>query len=85
MGFPLHATAGCLTSGLANVAAARGVTLHRVFATVRGDIDLLGSLGLSDTVRNGCRQVRVSFEIAGDASGGTRRTGRAVPAVVGRL
>ena len=68
MGFLLHAIAGCLTSGLANVEAARGVTLHRVPATVRGDIDLLGILGLSDTVRNGCRQVRVSFEIEGDAS-----------------
>jgi len=68
VGFLLHAIAGCLTSGLANAAAGRGVTLHRVSAAVRGDIDLLGILGLSDTVRNGCRQVRVSFEIEGDAS-----------------
>ena len=51
--------------GPANVAAARGVTLHRVSAAVRGD---WGILGLSDTVRNGCRQVRVSFEIEGGAS-----------------
>ena len=46
--FLLHAIAACLTSGLANIAAARGVTLHRVSSTVEGDIDLLGILGLSD-------------------------------------
>jgi uncharacterized OsmC-like protein len=66
--FLLHAIAACLTSGLANIAAARGITLHRVSSTVQGDIDLLGILGLSDSVRNGYRQIRVSFEIEGDAS-----------------
>ena len=35
---------------------------------MQGDIDLLGILGISDTVRNGYRQIRVSFEIDGDAS-----------------
>ena len=66
--FLLHAIGACLTSGLANIASARGVTLHRVRSTVEGDIDLLGILGLSDAVRNGYRQIRVSFEIEGDAS-----------------
>lgn len=66
--FLLHAIAACLTSALANIAAARGVTLRRVTSTVEGDIDLLGILGLSDGVRNGYRQIRVSFEIEGDAS-----------------
>jgi uncharacterized OsmC-like protein len=65
--FLLHAIAACLTSGLANIAAARGVTLHRVESTVEGDIDLLGILGLSDEVRNGYQQIRVSFVIDGDA------------------
>src|SRR5690349_18199242 len=66
--FLLHAIAACLTSGLANIASARGITLHRVRCTVEGDIDLLGILGLSADVRNGYRQIRVSFEIEGDAS-----------------
>jgi uncharacterized OsmC-like protein len=66
--FLLHAIGACLTSGLANIAAARGVTLTRVESTVEGDIDLLGILGLSDDVRNGYRQMRVSFVIEGDAS-----------------
>ena len=66
--FLLHAIAACLTSGLANIAAARGVTLHRVVSTVEGDIDLTGILGISDRVRNGYRQIRVSFVVEGDAS-----------------
>jgi uncharacterized OsmC-like protein len=66
--FLLHAIAACLTAGIVNVAAARGVTLHRVESAVEGDIDLLGILGLSDEVRNGYRQIRVSFAIQGDAS-----------------
>ena len=33
----LHAIAACLTHGIANVAAARGIRLHRVTSTVEGD------------------------------------------------
>ena len=66
--FLLHAIAACLTSGIGNIAAARGVTLYRVRSTVEGDIDLMGILGLSDSVRNGYQQIRVNFEIEGDAS-----------------
>jgi uncharacterized OsmC-like protein len=65
--FLLHAIAACLTAGLANIAAARGVDLHEVSSTVEGDIDLLGILGLSDQVRNGYQGIRVSFQISGDA------------------
>ena len=64
----LHAIAACLTAGVANVAAARGVELTKVTSTVQGDIDLLGILGLSDgSVRNGYEQIKVSFHIDGDA------------------
>ena len=66
--FLLHAIAACITSGLANIAAARGVTLNRVTSTVEGDIDLLGILGLDRDVRNGYRQIRVGIVIDGDAS-----------------
>ncbi len=62
----LHALAACLTAGIANVAAARGVTLTEVSSTVEGDIDLLGILGLSDQVRNGYQQIKVSFVVRGD-------------------
>ena len=63
----LHALAGCLTAGIANIAAARGVKLTRVEAVVEGDIDLQGILGISDKVRNGYEGISVRFEIEGDA------------------
>jgi uncharacterized OsmC-like protein len=64
--FLLHALAACLTAGIANIAAARGVNLDSVTSTVEGDIDLLGILGLSNEVRNGYQQIRVKFEMSGD-------------------
>jgi uncharacterized OsmC-like protein len=63
----LHALAGCLTAGIANIAAARGVTLHSCECMVEGDMDLRGILGLSDAVRNGFQSIRMSFDIKGDA------------------
>jgi uncharacterized OsmC-like protein len=68
--FVLHALAACLTAGVANIAAARGITLTEVESTVEGDINLLGILGLADppgAVRNGYQGIRVRFTIAGDA------------------
>jgi uncharacterized OsmC-like protein len=64
--YVLHALAACLTAGLANIAAARKVNLTEVESTVEGDIDLLGILGLSDEVRNGYQQIKVSFKLRGD-------------------
>ncbi|HKW00288.1 MAG TPA: OsmC family protein [Vicinamibacterales bacterium] len=66
--FLLHALASCITGGIANIAAARGVTLTEVESTLEGDIDLLGILGLSERVRNGYQGIRASFSIKGDAS-----------------
>jgi uncharacterized OsmC-like protein len=65
--FVLHALAACLTAGLANIAAARKVTLTEVRSTVTGDIDLNGILGLDPQVRNGYQQLTVHFTIKGDA------------------
>ena len=65
--FLLHGLAACITAGIGNIAAARGITLTSVESRVEGDIDLQGILGLSDTVRNGYERIRISFDIAGDA------------------
>lgn len=65
--FLLVALSSCLTAGVANIAAARGVKLNRIQSTVEGDIDLRGILGLSNDVRNGYQGIRVNFTIAGDA------------------
>ncbi len=66
--FLLHALAACLTAGIGNIAAVRGVTLTKVSSVVEGDIDLRGILGLSDEVRNGFENICIRFEIDGDAS-----------------
>ena len=65
--FVLHALAACITAGLANIAAARKVTLTEVRSTVTGDIDLNGILGLDPQVRNGYQQINVRFTVKGDA------------------
>ena len=64
----LNALAACLMAGLGNIASARGVELHGVRCSVEGDIDLRGILGLDPTVRNGFQDIRVTFEVDGDAS-----------------
>ena len=65
--FVLHALAACLTAGLANIAAARGIRLTEVRSTVSGDIDLNGILGLDPGVRNGYQKITVKFTVKGDA------------------
>jgi len=65
--FVLHALASCLTAGLANIAAARGIRLTDVHSTVAGDIDLNGILGLDPAVRNGYQNITVRFTVKGDA------------------
>jgi uncharacterized OsmC-like protein len=59
--------AACITAGIGNIAAVRGVRLDSVEATVTGDIDLLGLLGLDPMVRNGYQGIRARFRIRGDA------------------
>jgi len=65
--FLLHGLLSCITGGIANIAAARGVTLREVESTIEGDINLLGIFGMSKEVRNGYQGIRASFSIKGDA------------------
>ena len=65
--FLLHGLAACITAGIGNIAAARGVTLTSVESHVEGDIDLSGILGIASNVRNGYQKIRITFDIAGDA------------------
>ena len=69
----LHGLAACLTAGLANIAAARGVELTEVSSTVEGDIDLNGIFGLNPNVRNGFQHIRVHFDVKGNAPAETLR------------
>jgi len=60
--------AGCLTAGVASVATMRDIQLRSVTATLEGDMDLLGVMGIDPEVRNGFSAVRVVFDIDADAS-----------------
>ncbi|TQV78624.1 OsmC family protein [Denitrobaculum tricleocarpae] len=64
----LSALASCLTAGVAAVAENRGINLRSVKATLEGDMDIAGILGIDPDVRNGFKAVRVKFDIDADAS-----------------
>jgi uncharacterized OsmC-like protein len=63
----LHALAASLTTALVYHAAARGIAIEAVESRVEGEIDLRGFLGLSDQVRKGFRDIRVTFKLKTDA------------------
>jgi uncharacterized OsmC-like protein len=60
--------AGCLTAGVAAVAQNRGIQLRSVTATLAGDMDLAGILGIDPDVRNGFSGITVRYEIDADAT-----------------
>jgi uncharacterized OsmC-like protein len=64
----LSGLASCLTAGIAAVAQHRGIQLRSVKATLEGDMDLQGILGIDDDVRNGFSAIRVHFDVDADAS-----------------
>ncbi len=64
--YVLHALAACLTGTLVYHAAARGIALDGLEATIEGDVDLRGFLGLDDAVRPGYENIQVAFKATGD-------------------
>ena len=66
--YVLAALAGCLTSSLVYHGAARGIAIEEVESHLEGDLDLRGFLGLSEDVRNGYENIRVTFKIKADAT-----------------
>ena len=80
----LAGLAGCLTAGVAAVAQNRGVQLRKVTATLKGDMDLAGILGIDPDVRNGFSGITVRYEIDADATPrGDRGDRRPVPEAFG--
>ena len=63
----LMGLAGCLSAGIASVAQHRGIQLRSVAATVEGEMDVAGILGIDPDVRNGFGAISVRYEIDADA------------------
>ena len=64
----LAGLASCLTAGVAAVAQPREVQLTSVSATLEGDMDIQGILGMDSDVRNGFDGIKVTYQIDADAS-----------------
>ena len=66
--YVLVGLAGCLTAGVAAVAEHREIQLRRVTATIEGDMDVRGILGMDSDVRNGFSGIKVTYDIDADAT-----------------
>jgi uncharacterized OsmC-like protein len=66
--FVLVGLASCLTAGVAAVAQHRNIQLRSVRATIEGDMDLQGILGIDSDVRNGFNGIKITYDIDADAS-----------------
>jgi uncharacterized OsmC-like protein len=66
--YVLVALASCLTAGVAAVAQNRDIQLRSVAATLEGDMDVAGILGIDSDVRNGFSSIKVTYDIDADAS-----------------
>jgi len=66
--YVLVGLAGCLTAGVAAVAQMRDIQLRSVAATISGEMDVRGILGMDTDVRNGFNSIKVSYTIDADAS-----------------
>jgi len=64
----LAGLAGCLSAGIAAVAQNREIQLRSVKATLEGDMDIAGILGIDPEVRNGFSGIKVKYEIDADAT-----------------
>ena len=63
----LHALSSCLTVSFVYPAAAKGVRVDALEFTMEGDVDLHGFLNLSDKVRPGFQNIRVTAHVKADA------------------
>ena len=63
----LHALASCLAVGFIYNAAAQGIKIDSLEFELEGDLDLHAFLGLSDQVRPGYENIRLSYRVKSDA------------------
>jgi uncharacterized OsmC-like protein len=65
--YVLVGLASCLTAGVAAIAQHRGIQLRSVTATIEGNMDIQGILGIDSDVRNGFGGIHVTYKIDADA------------------
>src|SRR5215216_844913 len=65
--YVLVGLASCLTAGIAAVAQHRNIQLRSVAATIEGNMDIQGILGIDNEVRNGFGGIKVTYKIDADA------------------
>ncbi len=63
----LHALASCLSVGLVYNAAAQGIEIDGLEFQLEGALDLHAFLGLSDTVRPGYDNIRLTYRVKSNA------------------
>jgi len=63
----LHALASCLAVGFVYNAAAQGIKIESLEFDLEGDLDLHAFLGLSDQMRPGYDNIRLSYRVKSDA------------------
>jgi uncharacterized OsmC-like protein len=66
--YVLVGLASCLTAGIAAVAQQRQIQLRSVSATLEGEMDVQGILGVDPEVRNGFSGIKVTYHIDADAT-----------------
>jgi uncharacterized OsmC-like protein len=65
--YVLVGLASCLTAGIAAIAQHRKIQLRSVIATIEGNMDIQGILGIDSDVRNGFGDIKVKYKIDADA------------------
>jgi uncharacterized OsmC-like protein len=63
----LHALASCLAVGFIYNAAAQGINVESLSFNLEGDLDLRAFLGLSEDVRPGYSDIRLTYRVKSDA------------------
>lgn len=66
--YVLTALSACLTTSMVYHAAARGYKIEELESRIEGDLDLHGFLGLSENIRKGYQNLRISFKVKGDVT-----------------
>jgi uncharacterized OsmC-like protein len=63
----LSSLAACISTGMVYHAATQGIEIEEIESHLEGEIDLRGFMGLSDDVRTGYQNIRMTFKVKTDS------------------